>query len=126
MNPQQVLIVDDEIGICWALEHFLRREGSVVTTSASAAEALALLDRQSFAVVFVDAKLPDLDGLELAALARQKDPRTCIVLISGYLDSEDTQVIEGRRKHLFDHFLVKPFDLHEIRKITRQAQEVVA
>jgi len=118
---QRVLIVDDEVGICWALDHFLRRGGSTVTTTASAAEALALLDQRSFAVVFVDAKLPDLDGLEFAALARQKAPEIFIVLISGYLDSEDSLVVEGMRKRLFDHFMAKPFDLREVRRITQQA-----
>lgn len=118
---QGVLIVDDEVGICWALEHFLRREGLSVMTTATAAEALALLDHEAFGLVFVDAKLPDIEGLELAAVVRGASPTTCIVLISGYLDSEDSLVVDGTRRRLFDHFLVKPFDLRVVRRIARQA-----
>ena len=118
---ETILIVDDEPDMCWALDIVLRQIGCQVSTATTGGRALELIAEAEYAVAFVDAKLPDLDGLEFAALARQKAPEIFIVLISGYLDSEDSLVVEGMRKRLFDHFMAKPFDLREVRRITQQA-----
>jgi CheY-like chemotaxis protein len=119
----RILVVDDEPGMCWALENILRPAGYAVTTTPSGAEALELLAGESYAVAFVDAKLPDLDGLELAALIRQHSPHTAIVLISGYYYQEDKAITEGLQDELFTGFIAKPFDLEEVRRMARQAVE---
>lgn len=126
MEPSRILVVDDEAGLCWVLERFLRREGFSVTTALKGAEALDMLDQQSFAIVFVDAKLPDVDGLELTTLIRQRYPHTYIIMVSGYLDREDALVMNGLHAHLFDSFLVKPFDLREARRIVHRAQQTIS
>ena len=119
----RILIVDDEPDVCWTLENLLRPEGYVVTTTATGTEALALLARESYAVAFVDAKLSDRDGLALAALIRRRSPHTAIVLISGYFYQEDRSVTEGLQRSLFVDFIPKPFNLEEIRSVTREALE---
>jgi DNA-binding NtrC family response regulator len=116
-----VLVVDDEVDLCWALENSLRSTGYTVVTATNGAEALEQLNRHRYVVAFVDTKLPDLDGLALAALIRQQNPRTSVVLISGYFYQEDETIIEGLQKGLFIDFIAKPFDLNEVRLLTRQA-----
>ncbi len=59
-----VLIVDDETEIRESLESILREEGYIVTTAATAAEALELLRDAAYDVVLLDIWLPDRDGLE--------------------------------------------------------------
>jgi DNA-binding response OmpR family regulator len=113
----QILIVDDEADMCWALASTLRREGYTVTTALQGRLALDLCACQHYALAFVDAKLPDLDGLELIALLRQKTPSTRIVLVSGFLDQEDVSVVDGLRQGRFDGFLAKPVDLREVRQV---------
>jgi DNA-binding response OmpR family regulator len=115
----QILIVDDEADMCWALESALSRAGYAVTTTCQGAQALELCERQRFALALVDAKLPDLDGLELIALLRRATPATHIVLISGFLDEDDMQIVEGLRQGQFDRFMAKPLDLREGREMAR-------
>lgn len=122
-QPPRILVVDDEPDMCWALENILRPAGYAVTTTTTGAEALELIAREPYAAVFVDAKLPDLDGLELAALIHQQRPHTAVVLISGYFYQEDRAVTEGLQKGLFIGFVAKPFDLEEVRLMARQAVE---
>jgi len=128
-EPPRILVVDDEPDMCWALENILRPAGFTVTTTTTGAEALELLAGRGdpagrpYAAAFVDAKLPDLDGLELAALIRQRSPHTAIVLISGYFYQEDRAINEGLQKGLFIGFIAKPFDLEEVRLMARQAVE---
>lgn len=125
MKPQSpgILVVDDEPDMCWALAKTLRRAGHRVTTVGKGAEALQLAADAPYAVAFVDAKLPDMDGLEVAAFIRQRRPECAVVLVSGYLDQEDGAVAEGLSRGLLAGFVAKPFDLQEIRQVARQAVE---
>jgi DNA-binding NtrC family response regulator len=116
-----VLIVDDEPDICWALESALRPAGFDVITTGKGLRALELIAREAPAAVFLDAKLPDLDGLELASRIRQQSPRTAVILISGYFYEEDEAVTEGLQEDLFIGFVAKPFDLNEVRSMARRA-----
>jgi CheY-like chemotaxis protein len=119
----RILVVDDEPDMCWAMENILRPAGYVVATTTRGVEALELIARESYALAFVDAKLPDLDGLELAALIRQRSPNTTLVLISGYFYQEDRIVTEGLQKGFFIGFIAKPFDLEEVRLMAHRAVE---
>jgi DNA-binding NtrC family response regulator len=118
-----VLVIDDEVDLCWALENSLRSSGYTVVTATNRVEALEQLNRHHYVVAFVDTKLPDLDGLAFAALIRQQNPRTSVVLISGYYYQEDETITEGLQKGLFIDFIAKPFNLNEVRLLTRQAVE---
>ena len=122
-EPLQILIVDDEPDMCWALENILRPAGHAVTSTTRGTKALELISGNLYQLAFVDAKLPDLDGLELAALIRQRSPQTVIVLISGYFYQEDPAIAEGLANHLFSGFIAKPFDLAQVRSLARQAME---
>ncbi len=120
----RVLVVDDEPDMCWALESILRLAGYAVTTALSGAQALAVVQQTAFPVAFLDAKLPDMDGRDLAMQVRRISPGTAIVLVSGYYYSEDAYVADGLRKGLFVAFLAKPFDLRQVRQTIQRAMEI--
>jgi len=103
--------------MCWAIESMLRREGYATATALQGARALELCALHQYALILVDAKLPDLDGVGLIALLRQRIPDAYIILVSGFLDREDALVVEGLRRRCFDRFMAKPFDLCEVRTI---------
>ena len=118
-----VLVVDDEEDLCWVIKKVLRPAGFAVKSANSGSQALAFLAQNNFKVAFVDAKIPDMDGLSLIALIHQHSPGTSIILISGYYYQEDKTIVEGLKNNLFIGFIAKPFDLNEIRRLTRQAVE---
>ena len=118
-----ILIVDDEPDMCWVLEVALRSADYAVETVTRATKALELLAVRSYDVALVDAKLPDIDGAELAATIRRESPSTVVILISGYYHLEDSMIVEGLRRDLFAGFMVKPFDIEDVRKVVRQAME---
>ena len=72
-----VLIVDDEAEIRESLESILREEGYLVTTAATAGEALELLRDAAYDVVLLDIWLPDRDGLDTLGEIRQHGVREC-------------------------------------------------
>jgi CheY-like chemotaxis protein len=117
-----ILVIDDEPDMCWVLANILEPAGYTVTTVAAGNEALGLISNheQPYAAAFVDAKLPDMDGLELVALIRRQSPRTGVVLISGYYYEEDKAIVEGLDS-LFVGFVSKPFNLREVRLVAQKA-----
>ena len=116
-----ILVVDDEVDLCWALGNILRPEGYQVTTVTSGREALELAKRNHFEVVFIDAKLPDVDGIELSSEIKKIDPDAGIVMISGYFYREDEAIDEGLAHDLYVTFIGKPFDLDQVRSAAKKA-----
>ena len=116
----EVLIVDDEPDICWALTHILKGMGIVPVTTTSGREALRLAQSQRFHLAFVDAKLPDMDGLDLARSIREGDAAVRIVLVSGYFYRDDAEVRQAMVAGLITSFVSKPIPHEEVQAIARE------
>jgi CheY-like chemotaxis protein len=114
-----ILIVDDEPDMCWVLEHVLASQGLVTHRALGAQESLRLMEQQSFAWVFLDAKLPDMDGLELARGIREMAPGTPIIMVSGYFYRDDLAIQEAISQGLIDDFISKPFLREEILQVLK-------
>jgi two-component system OmpR family response regulator len=83
MPDKHVLLVDDERDILEALEFALRAEGYSVDVAATASEARTHLDSTQYALVIVDWRLPDGDGIAIAEMAADLRART--IIMSGHL-----------------------------------------
>jgi DNA-binding NtrC family response regulator len=105
--------------VCWALERILSASGILSVVTPSAHEALRLARRERFRLAFVDAKLPDGEGLELARRMREAAPGLRTVLISGYYYPDDSAVVEALAAGVIDGFVSKPFQHDEIQKLVR-------
>jgi len=114
LAPETVLVVDDDQDMCWVLAVALAGLGCAVTTVESAQEAIASVAGHAFPIAFVDARLPDMDGLRLIAELRKLRPAMRIVMISGYYLEDDMRICEAVRSHEIDGFLAKPFQIDAI------------
>lgn len=103
------LIVDDEPDACWALEHLLAEKGHRTKKAVTAEQAFSLIGQHRFAMAFVDAKLPDTDGLELARRIRERDPAVRIMLVSGFYYLDDVAIQKALAEGVIHGFLGKPF-----------------
>ena len=119
----RILIVDDEPDMCWALEHLLHRQGYVTRKALTALEALKLMERHRFACAFLDAKLPDMDGLELARRIRERAPDMRILMVSGYFYRDDVSIQEAIAQGVIIDFISKPFLQEEILKALKPHPE---
>jgi HD-GYP domain-containing protein (c-di-GMP phosphodiesterase class II) len=115
-NSEQILIVDDDPDICWALEYLLHNQGFVTQKALNAQEALDLMEQYRFACVILDAKLPDIDGLKLARQILEIDPNIRITMVSGYFYISDVQIEAAISQRLIDDFISKPFLQEDILK----------
>lgn len=115
-----ILIVDDEIVICKSCEKIFKRAGHDVVYAVSGKEALEILDKQTFDVVFTDLKMMDIGGMEVLRIIKQKFPDTLVVIITGY--ATVASAVETMRYGAFD-YLPKPFTPAEIMEILNKALE---
>ena len=115
-EEQVFLIVDDEPDMCLALENILKRNGFVSQRALDGRQALTLVRQIRFRLAFLDAKLPDIEGLELAKRIQEVDPSVRIVIVSGYFYRDDVGVQRALAEGLISGFIAKPFDHHEIIK----------
>lgn len=109
-----VLVVDDDLDMCWILEAALAGLGCRATTVGTARSALDVLAEETFPLAFVDARLPDMDGLRLIEELRCLQPGMRIILISGYYFEDDILILEAVHAAKIDGFLAKPFRIDAI------------
>ena len=115
------LIVDDELDLAWALQQTLILDGWQVLVAHTGRAAIGQATAAPVRIAFVDAKLPDMDGRDVAKRIIELQPGVMVVMISGYYYPEDREVKEGLRQQLFAGFISKPFDLDEISRLAQQA-----
>jgi two-component system response regulator AtoC len=115
---RQVLVVDDETAVRNGIAQVLTRQDLAVTMVADAAQAQAQLARQPFAIVLLDIKLPDMDGMELLKLIRRDFRDTEVIMITGYPTIQGA--VECIKLGALD-YLVKPFRIDELEAVVQKA-----
>ncbi|OGR08848.1 MAG: sigma-54-dependent Fis family transcriptional regulator [Desulfobacca sp. RBG_16_58_9] len=116
----QVLVVDDEEAVRHGIAQVLGRRQLAVATAASADEALEILNQRPVAIILLDIKLPDVDGIEFLRLLRKDFPETEIIMITGYPTIQGA--VECIKLGALD-YLVKPFRIDELEAVVEKARE---
>ena len=79
-----VLVVDDTKNIRLLLTQCLEFEGYTVTTAGNGTEALEILSRQSFDLIFLDVRMPELSGTEVLRQMRKMGIHSPVVMITAF------------------------------------------
>ncbi|MGA2146224.1 MAG: response regulator [Bryobacteraceae bacterium] len=108
------LVVDDDPDICWALERVLGRLGAQCVRALDGQTALQAARLNRLTLALLDAKLPDIDGLELARNIRIAHPGVLVLVVSGYFYKDDPAIQTALEEGLIQGFIEKPFSHEEI------------
>lgn len=100
------MVVDDEEIVRESFFHWFKKYGHVVETASSAFEALEKLEKYPYQLLFVDIKMPGMDGIELLEKVKQAYPNTIVVIITAYGSIESA--VKAMRIGASD-YLLKPF-----------------
>jgi DNA-binding NtrC family response regulator len=119
----RILIVDDDSDLRLTLCEYLETRNFVVYSARNGTEAINLIQakKHQFEIIFTDLVMPPgPDGIEVLKVARQLNPLSCVVVMTGY--SSIGTAIESIRSGAFD-YLTKPFKLAEIEIVANRIVE---
>jgi len=117
----RLLIIDDEASIREALSQLFEYEGHEVLAASTGRAGLKLAAEETPDVVFLDVKMPEMDGLEVLERLRAQLPTCQVVMISGH-GTIDT-ALEATRHGAYD-FLEKPLDTNRLLVTLRNALSI--
>ena len=115
---RKILVVDDEREILVGFELAFRNADYIVHCAESAEEALEVVNRENSQVMFLDLKLPKMDGVELCKRFRKDRPLAVIYAVTGYPSLFE---LAHCREAGFDDYFIKPIDLEVLWKATEDA-----
>lgn len=116
----KVLIVDDESSIRESLFHYFTKENYEVDLASTGDTARELISKYEYDVIFLDLKLPDVNGLDLLKEIMDNSLNTQVIVISAYGNIETA--VTAIKAGAFD-FLEKPFSIYEAKLSLEKALE---
>ena len=116
----RALIIDDERGIRLALAHFLTGRGFEVFQAATGAEGLALAQSTLPEIIFLDQRLPDMDGEVLLHPLTSTEIGSWVVMMTAYVELDKAvQAMKNGAAYYFP----KPLDLEQVSGILESLKE---
>ena len=122
MEKRTVLFVDDEEMLLGSLRRSVIDEPYNSLFANSGKEALEILKGNEVHVLVTDMRMPDMDGLELLKVVKDKHPHIIRIILSGYTDTE--ALLASINQGEIYRFITKPWKSNiELKIIIRQALE---
>jgi len=121
-NPQRIiLVVDDEKVVRDFLLKLLSLENTQVQTAESGQEAIQIVNNKRFDIIFIDARMPGLDGIEtFKELKKITGNNTKYVMMTGYSIDRLLEKLDGQK---IEAFIRKPFEIQEIKKVLNDYEQ---
>jgi diguanylate cyclase (GGDEF)-like protein len=119
-RQQRILVVDDDEAICLMLTRALDAGAHVIEMAYGGQEAIDRLGNDSFDLVITDLKMPAIGGVEVLTKAKEMDPLSEVIVITGYASVKSA--VEVMKLGAYD-YITKPFNLERIRFLVDRALE---
>lgn len=116
MTKKQILVVDDQIGIRKLLEEVLSEQGYDVKLASNGIEALASVGESRPGLVFMDMKMPGMDGIEALRELKKIGLSEKVIMMTAYGELE--LVNEAKELGAMD-YITKPFDIMAVAEKAR-------
>jgi CheY-like chemotaxis protein len=112
-----VLVVDDEFYVCRSVQKILAFESISSEIATSGRDGLMKARGRKYDLILVDVKMPEMDGFEFVRMAKEIQPETPVVVISGY---NTPQTRDQAFEHGAAKFIPKPFTPDEVKLVVLQ------
>lgn len=117
MNPSgHILIIDDEASLRQTLARILQRDGYEVTSVASGTEGISIVTQHPFDLVYLDIRMPDMNGLDVLKTIHAGLPELPVILFTAQPDLHSA--VEALRRGAID-YLMKPLKPETVLARTR-------
>lgn len=118
---KKVLVVEDDASVREGLEKGFAKKGYAVLSAESAEQALEILKQEDIRVMFLDIKLPGMNGVDLCKKIRADKPNAMIHAMTGYTSLFEAG--ECLNAGFCSDYFVKPVDIELLCKAAKDAFE---
>jgi DNA-binding NtrC family response regulator len=115
-----ILLVDDDLNTCAALQAGLAKDGHRIYEAHSGKEALEKVRSQDLDLAIIDLRMPGMDGMEFFQTLKALRPEVLGIMISGQPTVD--LAVSAIKSGIYD-FITKPFRLSDIKKAIARALE---
>lgn len=122
LDELTVLYVEDDEDMSEQVAHFLRKKCAHVLQAANGREALELYREKRPDMVVSDVMMPEMDGLELAEIIKQRDPAMPVILTTAFNDSA---YLHRAIDIGVDNYVLKPVDLEKLHAAMLKSAELL-
>lgn len=119
-NAANILVVDDELGVCDSCAKILTRKNHSVDYTLVAQEALKKLEQKKYDLVITDLKMPGISGMDLLATVKRRWKDLGVIMITGYGTIQSA--VQAIKIGAFD-YIAKPFTPEELDAVVERALE---
>jgi len=119
MRSLEILVVDDEQSICLLLRDVLARFGHQVTTCQDSTAALEIADERKFDLIFLDIRMPGMNGLDALKKLRDVQSTAKFVMITGFAKDD---IIQESLRSGASTCLCKPFRLSQVVEVLKEME----
>lgn len=120
MKTPGILIVDDDLRMRQLIGDILKDDGLGTIITDDSRDAIRIMDSHPIDVVITDLKMSHIDGIAILEHAKERDPDTIVIVITGYGTVESA--IDAMKKGAYD-YIQKPFEPEELLMLIKRAQE---
>lgn len=119
-----ILVIDDEKIVLDSIAKILKNETNYsLTLSQSPEESKNLIQKNFYHIILTDLMMPEIDGLEILKLAKEKNNLTQVIMITGY--ATINTALQSMQLGAFD-YLAKPFTREELKKVIQRSVDSIA
>jgi len=117
-----ILVVDDYFADRETLKSILEERGYRVFVAESGNEALTQVKENHFDIVFLDIRLPDIDGAQIFEEVKAIDPEAAVIMMTGYSEEE---LVRRAISHGAYTCIYKPFDVEKILTVVGEISQKI-
>jgi len=121
-KKHHLLYVDDEKDNLFAFKAVFRRYHHI-SLALSGKEALEILEKKEIDILISDQRMPNMTGVELLEVVREKHPNIIRMILTGYSDMN--AIVDSINKGKIYHYFTKPWDFEEVKIVIDNALETM-
>ena len=114
-----VMVVDDHPETCITLRNILIRKNYEVGIAHTGEEAITMAQGRAYDIIFIDMKLPTINGLETYLAIKENNPEVVVIMLTAYRQ-EMAELLEEALNNYAYACLYKPFDMEEILRLVNE------
>lgn len=114
-----ILIIDDDLSTCETLMDVLEEKGYHMARASSGEEAIKKVREARFDIIFIDVRMPVMNGLEVYLALKKIRPNIKAIMMTGYRQEVQDLVEEAIKKSVYT-CIYKPFDVKNVLKLLEE------